>query len=269
MKNFQLVVVALVAILGFNSCSNQFESNNEKKLVKYVCVDDTNFKLLEQSIEYNEKGQAISIQDDHYFADDEYSLGLHQFNWNENSIDATQELSVKLFGEYLDQTINCTITLENNRFTKFEYDVKNAISNYTYDKEGRMQTYIDAISDATCVWDADKLISINNAYYNTEHKFTYTYENISCVKGYCPIIIKNIQTEPLPFAHPEFVGLRTKQCPISVEYTYFEGDEPVGTDHYSYEYEFDNEGYITKIIETIKIQNEDILHIQTYTLTWE
>ena len=269
MKNFQLIIVTLVAILGFNSCSNQFESNNEKKLVKYLCVDDTNFKLLEQSIEYNKKGQAILIQDDLYFDDDEYSLGLHQFNWNENSIDATQDLSIKLFSDDVsNQTINYTITLENNLFTKFiNNDSGYEMSIYTYNEDGRMQNYLDIVCDATCVWDADKLISIDNDAFNTEHK--YTYGNISCLKGYCPIIIKNIQTEPLPFAHPEFVGLRTKQCPISVEYTYFEGDEPLGTDHYSYEYEFDNEGYITKIIETIKIQDEDILHIQTYTLTWK
>ena len=266
MKNFQLIIVTLVAILGFNSCSNQFESNNEKKLVKYVCVNDTNFKLFEQSIEYNEKGQAISIQDDHYFADDEYSLGLHQFNWNENSIDATQELSVKLFGEYLDQTINCTITLENNRFTKFEYDVKNAISNYTYDKEGRMQTYVDAISDATCVWDADKLISIDNDAFNTEHR--YTYGNISCLKGYCPIIINATQTEPLPFIHPEFAGLKTKQCPISEECTYFDEEDKPLIEYYTYEYEFDNEGYITKIIETIT-RPDTGTRIQTHTLTWK
>ena len=266
MKNFQLIIVTLVAILGFNSCSNQFESNNEKKLVKYVCVNDNNFKLLEQSIEYNEKGQAISIQDDHYFADDEYSLGLHQFNWNENSIDATQELSVKLFGEYLDQTINCTITLENNRFTKFEYDVKNAISNYTYDKEGRMQTYVDAISDATCVWDADKLISIDNDAFNTEHK--YTYGNISCLKGYCPIIINATQTEPLPFIHPEFAGLKTKQCPISEECTYFDEEDKPLIEYYTYEYEFDNEGYITKIVETIT-RPDTGTRIQTHTLTWK
>ena len=99
MKNFQFIIVALVAILGFNSCSNQFESNNEKKLVKYLCIDDTNFKLIERSFEYNKKGQAILIQDDLYFDDDEYSLGVHQFNWNENSIDATQNLSIKLFGD--------------------------------------------------------------------------------------------------------------------------------------------------------------------------
>ena len=268
MKNFQLIIVALVAILGFNSCSNQFESNNEKKLVKYLCIDDTNFKLIERSFEYNKKGQAILIQDDLYFDDDEYSLGVHQFNWNENSIDATQNLSIKLFGDDVsNQTINYTITLENNLFTKFiNNDSGYEMSIYTYNEDGRMQNYLDVASDATYIWDADKVISIDNKGIDAKSK--YTYGNISCLKGYCPIIISATQTDPLSFAHPEFVGLKTKQCPISLEYTYFEGDEPLGTNHSTYEYEFDNEGYITKIIETTTTSNEEI-HIYTYTLTWK
>ena len=43
--------------------------------------------------------------------------------------------------------------------------------------------------------------------------------------------------------------------------------------NYTYEYEFDEEGYITKIIETRteKINNEETTNskIYTYTLTWE
>ena len=268
MKNFQLIIVTLVAILGFNSCSNQFESNNEKKLVKYLCVDDTNFKLIERTFEYNKKGQAILIQDDLYFDDDEYSLGVHQFNWNENSIDATQDLSIKLFSDDVsNQTINYTITLENNLFTKFiNNDSGYEMSIYTYNEDGRMQTYVDIVCDATCVWDADKLISIDNDAFNTEHK--YTYGNISCLKGYCPIIINATQTEPLPFIHPEFAGLKTKQCPISEECTYFDEEDKPLIEYYTYEYEFDNEGYITKIIETIT-RPDTGTRIQTHTLTWE
>ena len=74
----------------------------------------------------------------------------------------------------------------------------------------------------------------------------------------------------ITLAHPERVGLRTTHCPVSVDYYSDFFDEPVSY-CYVYEYEFDDEGYITKIKETQKDKNnkDEIMDVRIFTLTWE
>ena len=131
-----------------------------------------------------------------------------------------------------------------------------------------MKRYRGSVSDITCEWEGDKLISAVNIDIHEDLK--YKYSNISCVKGYCPIIAWNNTQEMITLAHPERVGLRTTHCPVSIDGFSEFFDDPV-TYNYTYEYEFDDEGYITKIIETTteKINNEETTRCKVYTLTWE
>jgi hypothetical protein len=65
----------------------------------------------------------------------------------------------------------------------------------------------------------------------------------------------------LAYAHPALFGLRSPQLPTSI--TTKDYDENT-TETHSYEYEFDDEGYITKI--TGRTENEIV---ETWNITWE
>ncbi len=270
MKKIKFVIVALVAVLGFSSCSNEFDFSDEKKLVRCTCVFDSSFMFIDRIFEYDKKGRLASAYEEQFYAEDIYSKGSYTYNWNKKGVDVFAEYFVKLLSdtEETNTSENFTITLENKRFAKFVYNKEYDEYNYTYDSEGRLKRYRGSVSDVTCEWDGDKLVSAVNIDIHDDLK--YKYGNISCVKGYCPIIVWDNTQEMITLAHPERVGLRTTHCPVSVDgYSEF-FDDPT-TYKYTYEYEFDDEGYITKIIETIteKVNNEETTRGKVYTLTWE
>ena len=106
----------------------------------------------------------------------------------------------------------------------------------------------------TAIWDGDKLVSISRGEADD---VTLKYGN-SCQKGYFPLIATMIQDNPefclLFMAHPEIAGIRTSQLPTSVTIT-----DDYSTDHSTITYEFDKEGYISKIKTSSS----------THTLTWK
>lgn len=271
MKNIKLMIIALVALLGFNSCSDKFNFNDEKKLVRYTCVNDTNLVFIDRSFEYDAKGHLVSAYEEQNFAEDVYSRGSYTYTWHKKGVDVHGEHAIKLLGdtEENNTTEDFTIKFENKRFAKFIYNnVEYKDYNYTYDSKGRLMHYRASVSDITCEWEGDKLVSALNIDIHGDHK--YKYGNISCVKGYCPIIVWNNTQEVITLAHPERVGLITTHCPVSVDYYSEFFDEPVSY-CYVYEYEFDDEGYITKIKETQKDKNnkDEIMGVRIFTLTWE
>ena len=269
MKKIKFMIVSLVAILGFNSCSNEFDFTDEKKLTRYTCVIDGDFKHIDRSFEYNKKGRLISAYEEQFFKEDTYGKSSYTYNWNKKGVDVFVDNFIKLNDtEETNTSINFTITLEKKLFAKFVYDKEYKKYNYTYDSEGRLKRYRASVSDVTFEWEGDKLVSTVDV--DIDANFKYKYGNISCVKGYCPIIVWENTQEMITLAHPEHAGLRTIHCPVSVDY---DSEFLEVSYNYTYEYEFDEEGYITKIIETRteKINNEETTNskIYTYTLTWE
>ena len=97
----------------------------------------------------------------------------------------------------------------------------------TYHSSNRVIKY----DDATIIWDGDKIVSMSS-YIGTDLKFIY---GEPCKKGYNPLLLY-VMTEYQEtfYAHPELIGARTRQLPIWIG-------------EMSLKYEFDNEGYITKI----------------------
>ena len=94
---------------------------------------------------------------------------------------------------------------------------------FAYNSSNRITKY----GSMTIDWDSDKVKSISK--YGT-----ITYGE-TCKKGYCPLIpYLIVEYTPLFFAHPELIGARTKQLPTNVA-------------GITISYEFDNEGYISKI----------------------
>ena len=92
----------------------------------------------------------------------------------------------------------------------------------------------------------------------SEFDVTYTYGNVSCEKGYYPLFSE----EPIERVHPEIFGIRTKQLPISSK-NVFRGNNRENDYSETYTYEFNAEGYISKI--NVR-QNDGGTY--SYTLTW-
>ena len=87
----------------------------------------------------------------------------------------------------------------------------------------------------------------------------------SCKKGYFPFVATMIEDgcEILHMAHPEIAGMRTNQLPTKITWIDNHGSG-TGTPTY----EFDKEGYISKIVEK-ETDSDGSSDTWTCTLTWE
>ena len=152
-------------------------------------------------------------------------------------------------------------------FNHYLYDLEKLIS-YKKDEGGYFSNTL------SCFWEQDKLSSCKRIYrsesYTESYTITFDYDGISCPKGCIhPIFItlsysddsgwvNFTEKEMFVFAHPELFGVQTTLLPTSITYD---------DDNYSfnYQYEFDKNGYVSKII----VITEEFEHYETFTLTWE
>ena len=262
MKTFRLVSAALLAVLmcaNFVSCSKDDDGANtdvgggeeggneevivsEKKLVKMVSNDET------YTFSYDNEGRlssAIETEDD---GDYVYKYS-YKFVWGDDAVVVKYEYRV---GNTNPSTRTETYTLKNGLVQDWMSDNHSGI--YSYNSSNRLikAEFTDHYGyTVNAVWDKDKLVSVDTS--ETDAILTY---GETCKKGYFPLISNIIELEEVLFmAHPEIVGIRTNQLPN----TYSPYDEEI-----SLTYEYDKEGYISKI----KMKNEDG-DSDTYTLTWK
>jgi hypothetical protein len=261
MKTFRLISAALLAVLmcaNFVSCSkdddgantdvggndeggNQEVTVSEKKLVKMVSNEET------YTFSYDNEGRlssATEIDDD----GDKYS---YKFVWGDDAV------VVKY--EYEDgDTHTETYTLKNGLVQSWSADYHNGHhteGTYYYNSSNRLikAAFTHHLGfTVNAVWDKDKLVSVDTS---DTYEAILTYGE-TCKKGYLPLISDIIGLGDVLFmVHPEIAGMRTNQLPN----TYSPDDEEI-----SMTYEYDKEGYISKI----KMKNEDG-DSDTYTLTWK
>ena len=130
---------------------------------------------------------------------------------------------------------------------------------YSYNSTNRLIKIEEESWTANALWDGDKLMSHTSGdeYYNYNYVFSY---GKSC-NGYAPHIALLVYDNYCLFmAHPELIGVRTKQMPTSYEFWQTDAGKSTTT----FAYEFDSDGYVTKIVE----QDEDDSSV-TYCVTWE
>ena len=255
MKTFRLIGAALLAVLmcaNFASCSKDDDANTdtggedvvvgEKKLVKMVSNEET------YTFSYDNEGRLSSAIDTYDDGDYGYK-DSYKFIWGDDAV------VVKCEDEDGD-THTETYTLKNGL-------VQDCISGsyndtYSYNSSNRLiKTEFDR-EDWTinAVWDKDKLVSVRYALEGSPRYSSILTYGETCKKGYFPLISNIIDLEEVLFiAHPEIVGIRTNQLPN----TYSPDDEEI-----SMTYEYDKEGYISKI----KLKDNDG-NTDTYTLTWK
>ena len=218
----------------------------EKKLTKIVGVSGSGTETYEFS--YDDKGRVVKASEVEEY-DESYYKYEYKFVWSDDAIMANIKRSSNRDSDY---SYSSTLTLENGLVQSCNDD-----ETYSYNKSGRISSRKIFVTQSY-LWDSDKLVSV---IYKEYEKNVFTY-GTSCQKGYLPLILfgMEIGCKTLYIANPELIGARTNQLPSSGTYsnTYGDGDEVT-----TFAYEFDKEGYITKI--TSKQDGETT----TYTLTWK
>lgn len=265
MKTFRLIGAALLAVLmcaNFASCSkdddaattdgggndeggNQQVTVSEKKLVKMVSNEET------YTFSYDGEGRLSSAIDTYDDGDYGYKYS-YKFIWGDDAV------VVKYEKESGDYTNTYTYTLKDGLVQSY-VDDDNDKGTYFYNNSNRLIKAEFTSKDWTinAVWDKDKLVSVKTSdKYGSYPSSILTYGE-TCKKGYFPLISNIIELEEVLFmAHPEIAGMRTNQLPNTYLY---EDDE-----EFSLTYEYDKEGYISKI----KLKDNDG-NTDTYTLTWK
>lgn len=276
MKTFRFIGMALFAVLmcvNFTSCSGGDDDPTEepeeggvvvngKNLVKIVGKSANGSYSETYTFSYDNKGRLIAAteaeEEGGYKETDTFELV-----WGDDAIKVTEK-STYSGSIYTESYI---FTLKNG-LVQYEDEEDGARGTYTYNSSNKLIKYSNSEDwTNTAIWDGDKLVSISDS----DDDATLKYGN-SCKKGYFPFIATMIDTGECPLlfmAHPEIAGMRTTQLPTSITWTH--------TDDYSgktdsetstMEYEFDKEGYISKIIGK-ETDSDGSTDTYIYTLTWQ
>lgn len=270
MKTIKFIGMALFAILmcvNFTSCSqNDDPTKNDngtiikgKRLTKLTCDDSYEFESY--IFNYDDKGKLIEVIETKEGAPYCY----YSFTWNDDFV----------------QAIAIYTNSSNNSYT-FSLNIKDGLVKNALE-ERRSQNFGDTLvynnsnklirnqwndGTTTFIWDGDKLVSYSIKHYSSIGKgfdvdAILSYNKTSCKKScFHPILLSESEyllidyyfERIFAFAYPELVGLSTTLLPTKVDYGHCSLD---------YKYEFDKDGYVSKII--IPHANWDV----TYTLTWE
>ena len=253
MKTFRMVRMALMAVLmcvGFSSCSEDEEFTNGENGITGKRLTRISYSANSYtSFTYDNKKRLIEAKD----------ISKSEWYWRETMIwgdDAVRINSTEIY-EGEEYNGSDTYPIMNGLIRDYDEYI------YVYNQSDRLIKWGTEYNTTSIIWDGDKLVSVTkNIGDNYRKEIILTYKE-SCQKGYFPLlgyIIDVNQGLDIFFAHPELLGLRTTQLPESV--TTIHSDKSQSTDTYSYE--FDNEGYISKITE--RTSNGKTY---TYTLTWE
>ena len=237
MKALRLVGVALLAVVmcvNFASCSEDDSLSkekigvlkNEKRLVKMVETWEGESDLV-WTFNYDNNGRLLKA-----------TLGkseTYDITWEDNKI------MCKVNNDYMR-----TLTLIDGLVQ--EVAPYNAI--HTYNSANRLIDVEDIDGyGITAMWEKDKLVSFSGYEVRRTKKSdnTLTYET-SCKKGYSPyiaLLMRDMgQCVGLFMAHPELAGIRTTQLPASRTFTDNKSNDSFTE---TYTYEFDKDGYISKI----------------------
>ena len=264
MKTFRFIGMALFAFLmcvNLTSCSGGDDDPTEepeeggvvvsgKKLTKIVGTSENRSYSETYTFSYDSKGRLIEakeIEEENGYKDTE----TYQFTWGDDAIKV-----ICTYSEYTG-TDTYTITLKNGLVQSCADEYRTEI--FTYNNANRFVKGEDEYETTTAIWDGDKLVSISDS----ESDATLAY-GTSCKKGYFPFVATMIEDgcEILHMAHPEIAGMRTNQLPTKITW-----NDNYGSETSTFAYEFDKEGYISKIVgeETFDGSTETY----TYTLTWQ
>lgn len=241
------------------------DSNGEKRLTKiygihhYIDSEYTEKYTEKYTFSYDNEGKlSVAIAENSWESmdgggniSDEQDIETYTFTWGDNVIKVKTVEKSQYGGTYEEENM---FYLSNGLVQFSDNDAA-----FTYDESKRIIKAEEGYRTMVATWNGDKLLSTqSNEDGGSISKLTYN--NTYCKKGYFPFIssIIDFGCEILFMAHPEIAGMRTNQLPASLEYS-----NAMYEEEYSYTtftYEFDQDGYISKIKSA---------NAMTYTLTWE
>ena len=232
----------------------------EKRLVKVVSgqTDPTTY-----TFEYDNEGRLIKVVES--WEKDTYSdVCTSSYEWGFNKIDVKQVSCSSDGSESYTSTAICSYILDNNGLVT-EYTNSDKYINctikyyYTYNESNRLTSVTGTDSNDAFVWSGDKLTTYK--WYDDVCTLTY---GKTCKRGYNIFLGEFIQGGyELIMGHPELFGARTKQLQTTVILGDSDGDSETQT----FEYEFDSEGYVSKI--TTGFEDDGQTYCEPIFLTWE
>ena len=246
MKTFRMIGMVLFAVLmcvSFASCSEDddpAEVKNEngvvtsgKKLVKLVETKESDDKTT--TFNYDARGCLIAVA----ISSNYYEENSH-FTWNKGTIVKTE---TGKYGGSTTYIITDGLVRHSDDDDSFIYNNSNKLIKH--------ETYVDSYE---AKWDCDKLVEI----IDDGSIITFAYGD-KTTKGFTPISLFSdiLDGFTIGNVHPEIAGMRTTQLPISRTWN----KEDIDT----FEYEFDKDGYVSKIIR----KDSDGEIYNTVTLIWE
>ena len=258
MKTFRIIGMVLMAIImgvNFTSCKpNDKEEEPTKKLVKF-CHGNR-----ETILKYDDQGHFIEYSEV-MGLDSVFHTYTYSYVWKENAI----EITLSMDGVAMEKS---TLDLENGLASGISDNPLVYTSSFKYNSANRLIESENFMGAQSIEWNDDKLTATcSNSLVNTKNE-SFTYEKNYTTKGYNPLIPYTISsTEMLFVAHPELAGLATQKLFNSESSSSTIG----GKEHtfsYKYEYGFDEDGYVNKVI--VRHNEEDCEHVVSeYTFVWE
>lgn len=244
LKKFGKLALAVLVCTGFVACgSDDDETTNpnggvigSKKIT--MLVDEQEGRTL--AFDYDSEGK-LSLASE----TDRWNNRMLEYTWSNDAIDYTMN-----GGKLRSYVLNNNLVQKDVTHDGADY--------YFYNSAKQLKKWTADGDPFSLIWDGDKLISFTSA---NEYKQTITYSG-RCNAGYNPLIVNIVCDDELTYAHPELFGLRSAQLPISVTTESSVNWKKAETRNY--EYEFDEAGYITKIVG--KVESEIV---ETWTITWE
>lgn len=252
MKKIRIIGIVLAAIfmgVNFTSC----KPDNEEPTKKLVMFGHDG---IERILNYDDQGHLIEYS--------ELMAGTmitYTYVWGENTIDIALNL-----GDYQEK---CTLKLENGLASEISENPLIFNSSFKYNSSNRLIESKNFMGTRSLEWNDDKLVAKHDDFISGGRNDTYTYYN-NTTKGYNPLIPFQVTpTELLYVAHPELAGLVSqKLIATEVSYDILDDGEEEFVHSNKYEYGFDEDGYINKVI--IRHNEEGCEHIVSeYTFVWE
>lgn len=252
-KNIGIVLFATLMCINFTSCNNDNDPTKNttkgKKLTKMVDEDDEEDTFL---FTYDEKGRLIETKG---INNDNGKAWVYcSYTWKDNTIDIVEITPSGYVCNYI-------WDIENGLVKNINGDENATLS---YNNSKKLIFYEDEWDTTSFIWEEDKLSSFYTKGGNSfKWNEAFAYDNIPCKKDcFHPFLLRLnkehwIEEYFLPFAHPELLGMQTTKLPTKLT-------SLIDNDFQTYKYEFDKNGYVSKIIIT-----DDYGDTETYTLTWE
>lgn len=234
MKTLRFIGMALVAVIlsvSFIACSDDEDDANTspttgKRLVRLTCNEDIAY------FNYGSNGWLNQVT----FTDDD---PLNVSYENQTAILTWGGEYPELEGEYVYDNLL--------RSTKYKNDSKSC----TYDAEG----HLVKLGNRELVWENGNVVSYKRNEYGGTETFTYYTDKENKHYSFISDPVFFIDGSYFFAAHPQLLGKMSKNLVKTCD---------MGEYLYTYTYETDQDGYITKVTKTSSDGE-----VTTYTMTWK